>query len=159
MLLLIPIFMLSACSEMEEEYVPPHIVSIDPPIQEFTKEEMLELAEYNPLQEFPKAEAMRLAKYDAPWDPLPTRYIHLNRGEFATVTVTFSAPPEELDLNMSRWGVLKYSLNDSTLEATVYCITPLWHHSRRIWYLPTLKIEWKGGGQRVMFWCPSEEEE
>ena len=90
-LLLIPIFMLTAvlgCSE--RGYVAPHIVSIDPPIQEFTKEEMLELASKNgPLP-----------------IPLPRRYVHLNRGEYATVTVTFLGAARRVDRTCVRLAAL-----------------------------------------------------
>ena len=138
---------LIGCSEMEEDYVPPHIVSIDPPIQEFTKEEMLTLAGDVPPWEGPL------------WEPLPTRYIHLNRGEFATVTITFSAPPEELNLNMNRWGVFEYQLHDGALEATVYCTSTDSFGFISVWGLTRLFINWKGGGQYITFWCPPEEEE
>ena len=34
------ILLLTGCAEVEEDYVAPHIVSIDPAIEQFTKEEL-----------------------------------------------------------------------------------------------------------------------
>ena len=87
---------LTGCSE--RVYEPPHIVSIDPPIKTFTRDE---------------AEALRL-----PPD-IPTQFINIER--FAYNTVTFSVPPEELSIGLGALGASDYHLEGSILRLNVYC--------------------------------------
>ena len=66
-----------------EEAEPVRIVSIDPPIQHFTHEEIEELEERVVLELY-----------------YPPAFVHVKPREYSAITVTFSAPPEDLRLDV-----------------------------------------------------------
>ena len=81
------IVILTGCTEVyledANDYVVPHIVTIDPPIQEFTREE---------------AEAHDIYAFEYSGGSIPLSFIHLPRGEPHTITITFSSPPEDVTI-------------------------------------------------------------
>ena len=125
---------LTGCSE--RVYEPPHIVSIDPPIKTFTRDE---------------AEALRL-----PPD-IPTQFINIERFAYNTVTVTFSVPPEELLLNLGPLGASDYQLEGSILRLNVYCYSYSAHRINAVRReIQEILLRWKGGAQRIQLWCPTK---
>ena len=125
------IVLITGCAEMEEEYVPPRIVSIDPPLQNFTPEE---------------ADVWLDEK-------IPYSFVHVNLNEYNSIAVTFSSPPQELDVRLGQWSATDYHLDGSTLHITTFC-TSGWVGV--LSDITTLYIKWRGGGQIIQLWCPTE---
>ena len=131
------IVLLTGCAEMKEDYVAPHIVSIDPAIQQFTKEEIDAMVDDGTL-------LFRV----------PPGFVHVKPRELTTITVTFSSPPEDFEMSE---GLHSYSLDGTALQITVHCVLPYRTHIS-FWQFQRVKIEWEGGGQLIQLWCPLEDD-
>ena len=134
-LLLIPIFMLTACGEEYDVREFAHIVSVDPPVRPFTEEH-----------------------FDEWYPPPATGYIPVNRYEYTTITVTFSAPPEELSVRDGPYYAHNYLLKDRTLRITAFCFDDQ-DLNKSSESFSELYIKWRDGGRMITLYCPPEEDE
>ena len=133
------IVLLTGCAEMKEDYVAPYIVSIDPAIQQFTKEEIDAMVDDVTLV-----------------TRVPPDFVHVKPRELTTITVTFSSPPEYFEMYVGPDALHSYSLDGTTLQITVHCVLPYRTHIS-FWQFQRVYIEWKGGGQLIQLWCPLED--
>ena len=126
------IVLITGCADvyLEKEYVPPHIVSINPPVQEFTFEES------KTLQLYPD---------------YPFAFVNATRDAYNIIRVTFSSRPRGLNVNLGLYdGVDDYHLKGNTLYINVFC--PKQYPGGN--YKPEhIYIEWEGG-QMLQLWCP-----
>ena len=135
-LLVVFLFAALACADRDEELLP-HIVSIDRRLEEIDPELLWERQKKD------------------------NNVIVLNRDGFQTITVTFSSPPENVEVELQgRYGsaldAQDYILRGAELKITLYC-TLYFQGTHN-----TLNIEWTGANDlrsSVFFpvWCPLED--